>query len=258
MDASKPIVFYDIMSGTEPYCTFAPNPCKIRYALNFKRVHYKTEWVDLPDVPSVREKLGLAANRTHWDGSPFHTLPAIKDLSTGETIGDSFDIALYLDKQGPGAGQLFPPATIGLTKAFNKYVDALFTNNVVILCLHGMPMNPATAEQTKATFLWRTQKKSWEEFDIAPEDRVKALESFKTVLGEFAITYSVGVDKSTGGGGPFLDGRAIPTYADLIVGGWLGYMSASLPGQEWDEVKTWHDGLWGRIYEALEKYAEIK
>ncbi|THU85665.1 hypothetical protein K435DRAFT_763988 [Dendrothele bispora CBS 962.96] len=94
MDASNPIIFYDIASGP-PVISFAPNPSKTRYALNFKEVHYRTEWVELPDVASVRKKLGSDAVRKHFDGSPFYTLPVIKDPSTGAVVGDTSHDRVY-------------------------------------------------------------------------------------------------------------------------------------------------------------------
>jgi glutathione S-transferase len=57
--------------------------------------------------------------------------------------------------------------------------------------------------------------------------------------------------------GPFLVG-AKATYADIIVGGWLRMFSRTLPEGEWEQVRGWHDGLFGRLHDGLEKYAEVK
>lgn len=250
MDPSKPILFYDIASGPPVTC-FAPNPWKTRYALNFKGVHYKTEWVDLPDVTSVRKSLGAAPNRTFADGSPFYTLPVIKDLSTGEIVGDSFDIACYLEKTYPDGPALFPPScsSRGLNAAFNAQVDAIFTQHVM-LCVHGMPFNPATAEISKATFLQRAGKTSWDEMAVRGEERTKILESFRSALDVLAKAYRHSE-------GPFLEGSTA-SYADLIVGSWLAFFKASVDAKEWEEIQTWHDGLWGNLHQALGKYAEVK
>ncbi|KAJ7268343.1 hypothetical protein C8J57DRAFT_1509533 [Mycena rebaudengoi] len=69
MDPLKRIIFYDITSGP-PVTGYAPNPWKARGAL-------QTEWVELPQVASVRQKLECPAVRRHRDGSPFYTLPMI-------------------------------------------------------------------------------------------------------------------------------------------------------------------------------------
>jgi len=248
MDPSKPIIFYDI--GSPFPTTFAPNPWKTRYALNFKRVQYKTEWVDLPDIVSVRKKLGTPPNRTFWDGSSFYTLPIIQDLATGEIVGDSFDNALYLDKtytEATNTPPLFPPFTVSLQRAWNKQIDAIFTP-FASLCVHGIPMNPDTAEITKAAFLFRSQKEKWEDLELSGEKRAEILEDFKSKLDELAGIYR---DVE----GPFLGGEN-PIYADLIVGAWLGFCKATMPAKEWQDVQTWQDGMWGRLDRALEKYSD--
>ncbi|KAF9485071.1 hypothetical protein BDN70DRAFT_871766 [Pholiota conissans] len=246
MDASKHILFYDIASRP-PATTYAPNPWKTRYALNFKGVQYKTEWVELPDVTDTRKRLGVPANRKHWDGSDFNTLPVIHDLSTGEIVGDTYEIALYLDKAYPNGPTLFPPSTTALTMAFNKQIDAIFTNHV-FLCVHGIPFNPESFEETKKSFLFRTRAEKWEDLNCEGEERVRKLESLKTALGEMVKIYRTG--------GPFLEDT--PAYPDLIVGAWLQSYKATLPAKEWEDLLTWHGGLWAKIHKALDKYAEVK
>ncbi|KAJ7484728.1 hypothetical protein FB451DRAFT_1233317 [Mycena latifolia] len=247
-DASEPILFYDIASRP-PITPYAPNPWKTRYALNFKRVHYQTEWIELPDVASVRQKIGVAPVRAHRDGSDFPTLPVIKDPSTGQVVGDSFDIALYLDKTYPNAPSLFPPSTIPLQQTFNAHVDAAF-NPFVILLVHGIPFNPETAEASKATFCWRAAKEKWEDLTVQGEERVRTFEAFKVRLGELAKLYKHG-------DGPFMTGET-PLYADFILGGWLMFTRVTLPAKEWEDLQIWHDGLWGRLHRALETYAQVK
>ncbi|KAL0577852.1 hypothetical protein V5O48_004124 [Marasmius crinis-equi] len=252
MEASKPILFFDIASGP-PVRPFAPNPCKTRYALNFKKVHYQTEWVDLPDVTSVRQRLGAAPVRKFADGSDFYTLPVIKNQSTEEIVGDSFDIAVYLDQTYPDSGlKLFPGVTeglgLGLYRGFNTFVDELFTRYVV-LAAEGFPFNPETAEISKAEFCRRAGGKKWEELVIEGEARKKMVEEFRVALDSLAKLYQ---SNETG---PFLEGQN-PSYADLIVGGWLRMMENTL--REWKEMKTWHDGLWGKLHQELHKFAEVK
>ncbi|KAL0572168.1 hypothetical protein V5O48_009796 [Marasmius crinis-equi] len=252
MEPSKPILFYDIASAP-PVRPFAPNPWKTRYALNFKNVHYQTEWVELPDVTSVRQRLGAAPVRKFTDGSDFYTLPVIKEQSTGEIVGDSFDIAVYLDQTYPDSGlKLFPGVKeglgLGLYRGFNTFVDELFTR-YIILFGHGIPFNPETAEISKAEFCRRAGGKKWEELGIEGEARTKKVEEFRFALESLAKLYR---SNETG---PFLEGRE-PSYADLIVGGWLRMMENTL--REWEEMRTWHDGLWGKLRQGLLRFAEVK
>jgi glutathione S-transferase len=57
--------------------------------------------------------------------------------------------------------------------------------------------------------------------------------------------------------GPFLLGSRA-SYADCIVGGWLRMMGNTLPGEEWEALRHWHDGTFGRLHDALDRFAEVK
>lgn len=272
--ANPSITFYDIASGP-PMRPFAPNPwktrsvlitpqpapsgllnCTTRYALNFKRIHagiqYKTNWTELTQVTQVRKSLGAAPVRKHWvDDSDFYTLPVIVDHAASNTVGDSLDIALYLERTYPNTdasagGPLFPGGTEGLHRAFNVHVDTIFSQHVILAC-HGIPFNPQTAAESHAEFCRRTGKEKWEDLNPQGEEREKLLKSFEAALGEFLKVYTRREE------GPFLEGKSL-MYADFIVGGWLRMLSVTLP--EWESVRSWHNGHWGRLHDALAEYAQ--
>lgn len=272
MASSNSITFYDIASG-QPLRTFAPNPWKTRYALNAKRLSYQTRWIDMPDIASVRQELGVPANRTLPDGTPYHTLPAIQDLSTGKVIGDSFEIALYLDKTYPTSPTLIQPGTTGLTAAFNAQVDSLFTKYVVLA--DQMPFDARIADKIQDIFVKRMGTAAYEHMQLSREDREKMFVQFENALGEFVKAYY-----HTGGTtdyfwsatgtaaaqaqrsdreqvGPYLDGDE-PAYADLIVGAWVAMMEASMKPEDWERVRNWQDGFWARLHDALAPLREIK
>ncbi|KAL6864364.1 hypothetical protein J3F83DRAFT_716128 [Trichoderma novae-zelandiae] len=273
--SSAPIVLYDI--GHKPpqaKSCFSPNPWKSRFALNFKAVPYTTSWVRMPDIPHTRRSLGVPACRKLADGTDFYTLPVIRDASTGVTLGDSFDIAVYLQRTYPdaGAGDLFPAQALDYTfdpgfalavplseradggfpeyYRFNTNVDAAFTSHVPLM-VSGMPLDPATAEQTKAEFVRRAGVSSWDDFALTSEARAKLMQSFEAALADLAALFVK--DAS----GPFLLGKQA-SYADFIVGAWLRMSCVCLPASEWDEVRSWHGGVFGRLHDGLEVYAEVK
>lgn len=273
MVAASPIVFYDIASGP-PLRTFSPNPWKTRYALNLKGLPYETKWVDMPDIHSVREKLGVPANRTLPDGSPYHTLPVVQDLSTGALVGDTFEIALYLDKTYPESPTLIQPGTTGLTAAFNAQVDGLFTKFVILA--DQMPFDPRIKDKIHEIFAKRMGgTTSYEQMQLSSEAREQTFVQFENALGEFVKAYyHVGGTtdyfwSATGTSaaqaqrrgreqiGPYLDGDK-PAYADLIVGAWLAMLEASMKPEEWQRVRSWQDGFWARLHDALAPLREIK
>ncbi|KAI0906776.1 hypothetical protein F4823DRAFT_605627 [Ustulina deusta] len=239
--SSDPILFYDIASGP-PVRPFAPNPWKARYALNFKRADFVTEWVDVPEVTSTRQSLGLDPVRFFSDGEPFHTLPVIKDTPTNTLVGDSFDIAVYLDKRYPNGPALFRHS-IGLYAAFNTHIDSIFPAGGILFS-EGFPFNPETEEKSKAEFCRRAGVKTWDELTVRGEERRKVVSAYEVSLGQVAKYFRFS-------DGPFIGG-AEADYADIIIGGWLMLLSQTVA--EWEEIRTWHGGVLGKLHDALEPY----
>ncbi|PYH49138.1 uncharacterized protein BP01DRAFT_352657 [Aspergillus saccharolyticus JOP 1030-1] len=282
--STTPLTFYDIATrppAQENSCS--PNPTKTRLALNFKSLPYNTTWVPLPDVSAVRQSLHLPACRQFADGSDFYTLPILHDPNTNTLVGDSFDIAIHLQNTYPssGHGDLFPPQPLNYTfpqdpppivplsatrdtsanpallepyARFNVHVDAAFTAHTP-LTVQGFPFDPATEETVKAEFVRRAQLagapvQNWADFKCEGEYRKSLLESFEKTLGGLAEAFARD-------GGPFVLGERV-SYADFIVGGWLRMFRVMLPLEEWEMVSGWHGGVFGRLYAALEVFAEVK
>lgn len=226
----------------------------------------------MPDIPEVRKSLKVPASRKFADGSDFFTLPIINDPNTKSLVGDTFDIAVYLQKTYPdsGAGDLFPAQPldytfnqdilIPLTEAnqsdypeyakFNMSVDAAFTAHVQ-LAVYGFPFDPATAEATRAEFVRRAGVSSWDDFALVGEAREKLKASFRDTLGGLGKLFL----RDTSG--PFLLGTKA-SYADLVIGSWLRMLCVALPASEWEELRSWHGGIFGQLHDALEAYAEVK
>ncbi|KAJ5310429.1 uncharacterized protein N7443_002890 [Penicillium atrosanguineum] len=252
-----PITFYDIaLAPPAEKTSCSPNPWKTRYALNFKKTPYKTTWVPLGEISSVRAALNIPASRTFADGSPYQTLPVISDPATGRIVGDSFENAVYLQEQYPssGAGDLFPAQELGYEferdldlhapiaeakvadgplKAylkFNTNVDAAFTAYTQLV-LEGFPFDPDTAEEDKAMMSGRIGV-PWEALRISEEKRAELFKAFEETLGG-------------------------ASYADFIVGGWLRMYKGMLSAEEFKTLKGWHNGVFGKLHEALEVFAQM-
>ena len=220
----------------------------------------------MPDIHNLREMLEVPANRTlPLDGKPYHTLPLIQD--SGKFIGDTFEIALHLDKAYPDGPSLFRPHTTGLIAVLNAHVDTLFTPYAA-LCSK-MPFRDVEAAQD--VFVRRHGLKSRDDLVLSSEQREVMFVKFEAMLGELAKSYH-----HTGGTtdhilqpggtakaqsqrpgrdevGPWLDGDS-PVYADFIVGAWLKMMETCMPPEDWQRVASWQGGLWGRVVDALAKW----
>ncbi|ATY64173.1 Glutathione S-transferase [Cordyceps militaris] len=270
------ITLYDIAQKppVEASCC-APNPWKARFALNFKQLPYATRWVGMLDIARVRQSLGAPACRRFADGADFYTLPVVQDPATGAVVGDSFDIAAYLEAQYPaaggGGGGLFPeqplnfaftptvdfPTLLTLPKdarhpqygRFNLAVDTLFTT-FVGLAAGGMPLDPATADEVKAEFARRVGAQPGQAFTLEGAARRAMLDGFEEALGGLDKLYREKAD------GPFILGARV-SYADFIVGAWLRMFCVAMPAMEWAQLKAWHGGTFGRLHDALDAYAQI-
>jgi len=217
---STPLLFYDIASGP-PVRPYAVNPWKARYALNFTAAPYKAHWVQLPDVAAVRRAVGAPPVRKFSDGSDFYTLPILTDASTtpATIVGDLFDIACYLERRQQQQQQ----REEGEEKEQEQ--DQ---------CIPGSLFPAQEIDYTSP------------HADIAQE-REKLFGRMRKALTGLAELFQ----------GPFLRGERA-TYADMIVGGWLKFYSTTLPEAEWSEMRGWHGGVFGKLYDALEAYAEVK
>ena len=196
----------------------------------------------------------------------------IQDPKTGKLIGDTFEIALYLDATYPDRPSLFHPLTAGLTAAWNAHVDGIFTSNVMLI--DKMPFDPSVQKEVDAIFAKRAGVRSLDDFKLSVEQREQMFVAFEAALGDLAKAW-----QHTGGttdycwaqggkqtqqpppgreqGGAFLDGDE-PAYADFIVGAWLKMLEASMKPEDWQRVRGWQGGLWGRLVDALSKWSEIK
>jgi glutathione S-transferase len=107
-----------------PECS--PSP---RYTLNHKRIPFETAWVPFANIESVSKQHGFLPTSTKPDGSPFYTLPAIRDPETGKSLADSFEIAKYLDKQYPAR----PVIPVGTEAQQASFVGALLMTTIGIV-----------------------------------------------------------------------------------------------------------------------------
>jgi glutathione S-transferase len=282
MASSDPLVFYDISSSVQPR-SMAPNTSKSRLALSFKRVPFKTDFIDMLDIPATRAQLNCPASRKYSDGTDYPTLPMLHDPSTALTIGDSFDIAIYLDEHYPSSsfssgcsGSLFPDdsshtgldyksphediaifaplssmdgrdAKYAKYASFNVNVDATFSAHVLLLA-EFLPFNPHSRDAVRDKFVARSGVTSWDELCVpAGPRRAELMDAFKEALTTLAELYQVNGHK-----GPYLEGER-PSYADFIVGGWLNMLFVCMPEAEWRDFRGWFGGVFGRLHDVLQK-----
>lgn len=233
-----------------------------RYALNFKGIPYRTEWVEYPEIEKVCKEIGAKPTDTNPDGTPLYTFPVIHDPSTNTVLSDSLPIAEYLEKTYPDHPKLFPPGTRGFHAAFAAaYMSTLHRTgalwNLVALgaCTGLTPRSEAYFRQT---FFRRSrdgeatpiEELAGSEGSERKEENWREVEAAWVKIGEW---YEVV------GGGPFLMGGDTPCYADMELAGWLMWARQAWgkDSKDWKRMQEMDGGRWGRFMEAFEKYGAV-
>ena len=262
------IIFYDIPSTVGPW---SPNTWKvrlvcsslmvssqrlisllIRYCLNLKKIPYKTEWIEYPDIAAHCEKLGIAGSGKTPGKSGYYTLPAIHDPATGVYLADSPRIAEYLEAQYPGTPHIFPHGTIGLQIDFEDSTDAQLAAlwSFVIPPVWNI-LNPASQG-----YFRETREKAWGVpfDDIVPVGEIRAEKWAKVEAGFAAI--SVWYSKSDEG--PFIMGKEV-SWADFVMGAHLLWFNRAWGDDNplWKAVIEGNGGVWKKLFNALKEYETI-
>ncbi|KAF5317833.1 hypothetical protein D9619_012631 [Psilocybe cf. subviscida] len=246
------ITLYDIPSA-HPLGAWSPNTWKIRYALNYKDIPYKTEWVEYPDIEARCKELGIGPTIDR-PGLTLYTLPAIHDSTTNIYMVDSVPIIEYLEKQYPDKPTVFPNDTWGLQLFFedtmNKHVAPIWPW-IFPAVFH--ILNPASQEFYRRT-RENTYKKTLEELVPKGEEAVDAWAKSKAGFSKVAGRYT-----KCQAQGPFLMGEAV-SWADFVLSGELLWYRCALgeDSEKWQEIRTWDGGFWGRFVDAMKKYEEVK
>ncbi|KAJ3510854.1 hypothetical protein NLJ89_g4436 [Agrocybe chaxingu] len=247
------VTLYDLAATTLPKDPLSPNTRKARYCLNYKRIPYKTQWVEYADIEPLFKTLGIAPTSKKPDGSALYTVPAIYDPATGAYVSDSFAIAQYLDKTYPDTPKIFPSGTVSLQAAF----DDAFIGNLgamwgFVLLAAATKLSPASEE-----FYRRTRRetfgKALEEMVPKGDEAVKAWKAFEAGLGMVDAWYQRGEGK-----GVYLLGNT-PSWGDFVVVSVLNALR-TLWGEEskkWKDVLLWHGGRWKARAGSLKEFETI-
>ena len=228
-----------------------------RLCLNYKGLAYKTEWLEYPEIAPHCLKHGIPATSTKPDGTPFYTLLAIYDPSTGSYISDSFAIAAYLDATYPSTPSVFPHGTQGLQASF----ESAFTPQVrdlwpamykhIFAYLNDSSANYMGSRQVPGKGLTVMELiPSVEEVKII---RAKTEEDLWKVHGWYQ-----NAGRSVGDPGPFMMGEIISWTDFVVCAHFLSWRTIlGVDSKEWKEMEKWNTSRWGALVKSLEKYQGV-
>ncbi|KAF9063083.1 hypothetical protein BDP27DRAFT_1335619 [Rhodocollybia butyracea] len=244
------ITLYDFDSKTKH--PWNVSVWKARYSLNFKKVPYKTIWIEYPDIEPTMKKLGARPTSLRGDGSPMYTLPVIHDDSTGAIISDSALIAEYLDKTYPTSTELIPRGTHTLQAAFRGLIESkMFPLGLLVVPeLIREVVNGPSAEYMTSHYLPKFGISDLATWTLSEEQRIAEWDKVKELLGSVHVMMKA-EDK-------WIMGDEI-SFADFAVASVFEMIKAAVGkgSEDWKRVLSWHDGRWDRMMTELERYRAI-
>ncbi|KDQ17825.1 hypothetical protein BOTBODRAFT_127701 [Botryobasidium botryosum FD-172 SS1] len=259
--ASNPIILYDIKSKLDPQA-WSPNTWKARFALNYKRLPYKTVWVSYPDIAAKLSSLGLEPLSS---GAAPYTLPVIADPTHSGTptiVRDSFAIAQYLDVTYPELERpLLPAGTHAFQALFLHHASTRITPTLRPLLV---PLAPAILDAAALPYFYRTREASFGRplAEVRPSGTALE-EAWSKVEKEFGVLDSI-LQKNDvhcgGNGGDLVLGNRV-SFADFVLAGLFVWMSKFNPGEDgnpWERIRSWHGGRWERLWKGCEEFMEVK
>lgn len=228
-----------------------------RFALNYKGLKYRTEWIEYPDIEGLYKKLGIPATSKKADGSDWYTLPVIHDPSTDTIISDSLLIARYLDKAYPNTPPLFPKGTHAIQAGFIEAVDDAMTR--AIYPLVAVFVANYVSEESGKFFRATREPRLGKLEELAPWGTEKAEQVWQRAEKSFGrVADWLDANKLDGTTGSFVFGESI-SHVDLFIGGRLIWARTvwGEDSKEWKRLTVWHGGRWEKFLQALDKYAAI-
>ncbi|KAH7890633.1 hypothetical protein F5I97DRAFT_59401 [Phlebopus sp. FC_14] len=243
------IILYDVPSTV--LLPWAPNVWRIRLILNYKRLPYRTCWVEFPDVEQTLRSINAPPTSVRSDGRPVYTLPAILDpirsLQRPTVLSNPNIIAEYLETAYP-ARQIFPEGSRAIQSLFVHYISEIFVK----------PLLPIMAPLSYHLLDGRSQThflaNSPRPLSIVPSEREQA---WRAVQESFDFLAGI-LDKNSGmdGDGVVVMGHEL-TYADFAVCSVLIWIEKVTPHEGWAKVRQWNGGRWASLWERCQVYVDV-
>jgi glutathione S-transferase len=150
------------------------------------------------------------------DGTPYYTLPAIHDTSTGTFLADSFLIAEYLEETYPNTPSIFPHGTRSLQHAFQFSFEQRLA---LVRPLIFPSVFPKLGTQRSEEYYRRTKElaigRTLEEMATVGEERAAQWAKFRDGISKVDECLA-----KTDTKGPFVMGDTI-SWADFFISGYL-------------------------------------
>lgn len=221
-------------------------------ALNYKRIPYRTQWVEFQDIGEVGKAIGAPPTTPIPDGSGnmLWTVPMLVDPNhlnvegKPTVLSDSANIVKYLEDAYPER-KVIPEGTEALHRAWRDVIYQNITSKVAMIVVPLCPdvLSPRAKEYFVST------REAWSGGplkDFCP-DHAKAWEDLKEGLSKVAVALDAnGVDGE-------VHLRVIPgkvTYADFLMVAPLLFGVTLISKEELEALRGWNNGRWGKVLDV--------
>ncbi|KAJ7136395.1 hypothetical protein C8R43DRAFT_1020634 [Mycena crocata] len=271
------ITLYD-SPGTRSQ-TWVPNIWRIRFILNYKRLPYRTVWVEFPDVETTLRAIGAPPSSQRPDGRPIYTLPVIsprkipppalntdliqvivdptRNAQAPQILSNTNNIAEYLEACYP-ARPVFPEGSRALQTLFVHYIQEVFAKPLLPI------MVPIThdrlPERTQSHFHGSSRSRT--PMPMSPSGHAalppgpQREHAWQLVKDQFDFLALI-LDKNVGDGdGVVAQGHHV-SYADFALCSVLLWIEQMAPHDGWARVRDWNGGRWARLRQRCQDYMDV-
>ncbi|KAL4242417.1 GST N-terminal domain-containing protein [Abortiporus biennis] len=244
------ITLYDVPS-TVPQ-PWAPHIWRIRLILNYKRLPYRTVWIELSDVETTLRSIGAPPTSVRSDGRPVYTLPVIVDplrsRSNPTILSNPDSIADYLEGTYP-ARPVYPEGSRALQLMFVRYLQEVFSK----------PLLPILVPLSYQRLPDRVQAHFHSTGQIAfpPLSGSQREQAWGAVKQQFdALATMMDQNAAGDGDGVVAMGHEV-SYADFVLCSMLIWIEKVSPQDGWLRVRQWNGGRWARLHERCRAYMDV-
>ncbi|KAG1727689.1 hypothetical protein EDD22DRAFT_1054231 [Suillus occidentalis] len=223
------IILYDAPSNIpQPW---APNIWRVRLILNFKRLPYRTAWVEFPDVEETLHGIGAPPTSVKNDWPPCLLSPSYRGSNSVAP-----------------ARQVFPEGSRALQALFVHYIQEILAKPLLPIMV---PLShQRLPERSQNHFLSGMTSSHL----AVPLEREQA---WRAVQEQFDFLANI-LDKNSGadGDGVVAMGHEL-TYADFAIVSVLIWVEKVAPHDGWVRIRQWNGGRWGKLWERCKSCMDV-
>jgi glutathione S-transferase len=237
-------------------------PC--RFILNYKRLRYRTLWIELPDVETTLRSIGAPPSGTRNNGQPIYSLPVLIDPTRNparpEIISTATFIAEYLETMYPSR-PIFPTGSRALQTLFVHYIQEVFSKPLlpILVPLSHQQLNQRSQTHFRQHPSLSSGYTSAHDYGMSSNQPLppgpRRDQAWLIAKEQFDFLDMVLRKNAGNGDGAVAMGHDL-SYADFALCAVMVWIRQIAPSDGWDRVRLWNQGRWERLWERCKPYMD--